>query len=241
MHHSNGSRALVLALVACFLVTCVGCAHVKRDELATDLDALRTEMRGEQQATADGLGARIDDVEASLGARVDRLESQQAENTRRLEQLDQSLRELEDELGVTIERLENAIAFSIPLYFEFDSATIADDQTNVLDRFAGVYSEYYAGDLLTVEGFTDEAGSDAYNMQLGRRRAEEVKSYLTEVAGLDTAQVRAISYGESAERLVAPGQYGHSKGRENRRVVLVIDGVSSAAGAGMEGSGSGSR
>jgi hypothetical protein len=50
-----------------------------------------------------------------------------------------------------------------------------------------------------------------------------VKSYLSEVAGLDPAYLRTISYGEASARLVAPGEYGPEAGRENRRVVLVID------------------
>lgn len=225
MHRIIGNRSLALALAAIFLAATVGCAHVNREELDTDLETMRTEMRAEREASASDINARIDEV----AGRVDEVEASQREAEERMARLEASLTELETELGVTIERLENAIAFSVPLYFEFDSATIVDNQTDVLDRFAGVYSEYYAGDRVTVEGFTDEAGSEAYNMQLGRRRAEEVKSYLTEVAGMTAEQVRAVSYGESPERLISPGEYGHSRGRENRRVVLVIDGPAVAA------------
>jgi peptidoglycan-associated lipoprotein len=206
-------------LVVVFAAGSAGCAHVKRDELNTELDTLATQLRKEQADGDAALAGRISAVETQ----VNDLDQRQAATERRMEQLEQSLRELETEVGVTIERLEGAIAFSVPLYFEFDSSTIEDSQTGALDRFAGVYDEFYDGKLLTVEGFTDEAGSEAYNQRLGMRRAEEVKSYLTEVAGLDVEQVRAVSYGESSERLVAPGEYGPSRGRENRRVVLVID------------------
>lgn len=238
MLQRTGRRTLVLSVLACMLVASVGCAHVNREELATELDTVRAETRAEMEAGDQALDARIDDVESGMSSRMDAIERRQAETEQRLDQLAQSLSELEAELGVTIERLEGAIAFSVPLYFEFDSATIADNQTEVLDRFAGIYSEYYTGDVLTVEGFTDEAGSEAYNIQLGRRRAEEVKSYLTEVAGLDDGEVRAVSYGESPDRLVAPGQWGHERGRENRRVVLVIEGPAAAQMVGATGSGS---
>lgn len=240
MQWKSNRGVAVLSLVAIVAATSVGCAHVNREELATNLDELSTElsteMRAEMEAGDAELAGRIDAVEA----RVDELDARQAATERRMEQLEMSLRELENELGVTIERLENAIAFSVPLYFEFDSATIQDGQTDVLDKFAGVYSEYYDGNLLTVEGFTDEAGPEAYNIRLGKRRAEEVKSYLTEVAGLNPEQVRTVSYGESQERLIAPGQWGHEKGFENRRVVLVIDGAASMTAPTTANSGGGS-
>jgi len=219
MNWSHASRAAVLTLVVVFAAGSVGCAHVNRDEMNTELDTLSTQLRKEQVDGDAALAGRISAVETQLND----LDQRQAETARRVEQLEQSLQELETEVGITIERLEGAIAFSVPLFFEFDSATIEDSQTEALDRFAGVYDEFYGGKLLTVEGFTDEAGSEAYNQRLGMRRAEEVKSYLTEVAGLDEQSVRAVSYGESRDRLVAPGQYGPSRGRENRRVVLVID------------------
>jgi outer membrane protein OmpA-like peptidoglycan-associated protein len=69
-------------------------------------------------------------------------------------------------------------------------------------------------------------------MRLGKNRAEGVKSYLTEVAGLDPQWVRTVSYGESPERLVAPGRFGPDAGSENRRVVLVIDQSAGAPASG---------
>lgn len=217
------SRLATLSLVACFAAVSVGCAHVNREEHTADLEALGSELRAEQQAGDDELATRIDDVEARVDDRMTELEQRQAATEERLERLEMSLQELETEMGVTITRLENAIAFSVPLYFEFDSATLQDDQSGVLDQFAGVYGEFYDGGLLTVEGFTDEAGPVEYNQVLGKRRAEEVKSYLTEIAGLNPERVRTVSYGESPDRLVVPGEWGHERGQQNRRVVLVID------------------
>jgi len=223
------------AALACLLIigSGSGCNHVNRDELATDLDGVRSELRAEQQASADQLAGQIagqiDEVDQRLGGRIDDLELQQAETAERLARLELALADLESQFDVTIVRLENAIAFNVPLHFAFDSATLDENQTDTLDSFAAVYGEFYSGDLVTVEGFTDEAGSEEYNHILGKRRAEEVKSYLTEIAGLDAQHLRTISYGESPARLVTPGKYGHNAGGENRRVVLVIDESSRAS------------
>ena len=62
-----------------------------------------------------------------------------------------------------------------------------------------------------------------------RENQADLNAKLTEVAGLDEQRVRAVSYGESKERLVAPGEYGPNAGEANRRVVIVVDEVSSDA------------
>lgn len=94
----------------------------------------------------------------------------------------------------------------------------------VLDRFASVVKDYYPGALVTIEGFTDPAGSRAYNQRLGKKRAEAVKEYLASAGGFDATQIKAVSYGEALNRQVAPGAKGPGdEGVENRRVALVID------------------
>jgi len=235
--HERWVQTGLWSLLVCLLVigSGSGCNHVRRDELATDLDGVRSELRAEQQESADRLNGRIDGVEQQLGNRMDDLELQQAETAERLARLELALAELESQFDITVERLENGLAFNVPVHFEFDSATLDGNQTGTLDRFATFYGEFYGGDLITVEGFTDEAGPEEYNLILGQRRAEEVKTYLTEIAGLDPQHLRAISYGESYARLVAPGKSGHKSGWENRRVVLVIDESSRASAPGSTG------
>jgi peptidoglycan-associated lipoprotein len=94
----------------------------------------------------------------------------------------------------------------------------------VLDRFSSVVSEYYPGALVTVEGFTDQSGTAAYNLQLGRRRAQAVTEYLATAGGFGADKLKAVSYGEARNRQVVPGAKGPGdRGIENRRVTLVID------------------
>ena len=94
----------------------------------------------------------------------------------------------------------------------------------MLDRFASVVKQYYPGALVTVEGFTDPAGSAAYNRRLGQRRADAVKEYLATAGGFTSETLKAVSYGEVRNRQVVPGAKGPGDaGIENRRVALVID------------------
>lgn len=94
----------------------------------------------------------------------------------------------------------------------------------MLERFATVVKQYYPGALVTVEGFTDPAGSVGYNQRLGQRRADAVKEYLATAGGFASDSLKAVSYGKAKQRQVVPWAHGPGQtGEENRRVALVID------------------
>jgi peptidoglycan-associated lipoprotein len=102
------------------------------------------------------------------------------------------------------------------IYFDFDRAEIQADQRAILQAHA----EYLAGNRnvrVVLEGHTDERGSREYNMGLGERRANAVRSFLT-LSGVSTSQIEVVSYGE--ERPVAMGQ-DEGSWRLNRRVEIV--------------------
>lgn len=207
-------RAMALALLA--LPVLAACAHVGQDELDGRLSDLRAEISQEieagDQQVSDELGGRIDGLEQRTAA------------------LESDLADMEEEFGATIERLETALRFNVPVHFGFDEAEIRQQDRAVLDRFLRVAGNYYPDALITVEGFTDPAGSEAYNMALGQRRADAVRSYLVE-QGMPEGQIRAVSYGENANRQVADAAHGPGEeGWQNRRVVLVIDHGSMSAG-----------
>jgi peptidoglycan-associated lipoprotein len=197
----NAKPAVVLAVA----LSVASCAHVSQK----DLDGQLTTLRGD-------LVQRMDQGDAALGARVDGLAGD-------LAALRTELDAMEREFGVKVEELEASLRVHVPVHFGFDQDALEPGGREVLDRFAGVASRYYPGARVTVEGFTDPAGTAAYNLRLGQRRAEAVKGYLV-AQGVSAERVRAVSYGENTERLVAPDAQGPgTDGWENRRVVLVID------------------
>jgi peptidoglycan-associated lipoprotein len=209
----------LLLLGACLPVTAVlsSCAHVKPEEMESRLSSLRSELQTEiaegDRQTAEALNRRMDGM-------VD----QMAELAMKVAALEEELGTLEREFGMEIQRLEAALRFDMPVYFAFDEAEIRAEDYPVLDRFAEVISQYYPSSLITVEGFTDPAGDAEYNLQLGKRRAEAVKTYLVDRSGLETERLRAVSYGEDTRRQVAGNSHGPgNEGWENRRVALVVD------------------
>jgi peptidoglycan-associated lipoprotein len=178
-----------------------------------DFDAEVARLREEVQVSDRELGSRIDSTNQLVN-----------DHTRRLDALDQELQSFRSEYNVSMERTQGLLKFNVPVHFEFSRSELREEDRPVLDRFATVVKEYYPGALVTVEGFTDPAGTATYNKRLGKKRADAVKEYLASAGGFETTQIKSVSYGESRDRQVVPGAKGPGdEGVENRRVALVID------------------
>lgn len=130
-----------------------------------------------------------------------------------------------DQLRADFEECEcGGMALGLPVYFPFDNAEVRDEDKPILDRFADALQSNHPNAVLTVEGFADPNGSAAYNRRLSQRRADAVRDYLVNQAGLPGDRVRAIGYGEVQNRQVDVGDMGPGEsGIENRRVTFVLD------------------
>ena len=210
---ANGRyRRLVRGGLLLGLVALAGCGYAKRKDVDAQVAQLRTDMQGEIQAGDQALDGRV----TGLDGRVNGLETRAAA-------LEQELRSMRAEFNASIEELKGMLAFNVPVNFEFDSDELRSTDHTVLQKFASVVKGYYPNAVVTVEGFTDPAGSRAYNLDLGRRRAESVKAFLV-TEGLNGDVVKVVSYGEATDRQVVPGAQGPGgEGQQNRRVSLVID------------------
>jgi peptidoglycan-associated lipoprotein len=168
--------------------------------------------------------ARRGEIAESGGHISEELNGRMDELSTRMDGLEGELAALEEDIDARVKELETALRFDVPLYFGFDEDEVGPQYMAFLDRFSQVVTRYYPASLITVEGFTDPVGSQEYNLALGKRRAQAVMDYLVEQGGLSSNRVRAVSYGEAADRLVAAdGQGPGAEGWENRRVALVID------------------
>ena len=104
------------------------------------------------------------------------------------------------------------------VFFETDSTELTPQAVATLDKQAQwlrSYSQY----AFTIEGHADERGTREYNIALGARRAQTVRSYLSS-RGVSAGRMRTISYGK--ERPVAVCN-DISCWSQNRRAVTVLN------------------
>ena len=149
------------------------------------------------------------------------------EMSARIAALRTDLDSLRRQFDVRIVAMENGLRFAMPVTFAYDDANVSGNARPMLERFAQVASRYYPNATITVEGFADPAGSQAYNLALSQRRAENVRAQLASL-GLGGNPLRAVGYGET--RLVVPDAAKDDPGAQsNRRVVFVIENVGAEA------------
>ena len=138
-----------------------------------------------------------------------------------LNALRNDLTSLRTEFGTKITAMEGAVKFAMPVHFGFDEAAVRAQDQAALEKFAQVAMQHYRGATITIEGFTDPAGSQSYNLHLSRERADAVRDFLMS-KGIDGATLRTVGYGKA--RLVRPGAARDDSGAElNRRVTFVVE------------------
>jgi outer membrane protein OmpA-like peptidoglycan-associated protein len=78
----------------------------------------------------------------------------------------------------------------------------------------------HAGREVTIEGHTDNLGSDGYNHGLSQRRADSVKSYLIDHG---VAALRLIALGKGGSSPVAGNHTAAGRQRNSRVEVIIRD------------------
>ena len=86
---------------------------------------------------------------------------------------------------------------------------------NIAGKVKGLTDQYF----IEVQGHTDDTGSSKYNEDLGQRRADSVRRYLSRQHGLQLNRMSTISYGDTLP--VAPNKTRAGRA-QNRRVVVVV-------------------
>ena len=106
--------------------------------------------------------------------------------------------------AVTPPPVPRKVTFSADSLFDFDKATIKPAGKQDLDKVAADLKGA-SFDVITVTGHTDRIGSHAYNMKLSTRRAEAVKAYLVEAAGIPAAKITTKGV-DGANPVTKPGE-----------------------------------
>ena len=89
----------------------------------------------------------------------------------------------------------------VPVYFEFDSSSIAGEQVQRIETNADFIKENPALKI-RIEGNCDPRGTQEYNLALGERRAQAAAQYLVNL-GIGADRLSTVSYGK--ERPLDPG------------------------------------
>jgi outer membrane protein OmpA-like peptidoglycan-associated protein len=113
------------------------------------------------------------------------------------------------------------IRLSSDILFEFDSAQLKPTAQDALGKIAGELARATQAKI-TVEGYTDSFGTDAYNQQLSEARAKAVADFLARQTGLDSSHIASRGFGKTRPIVNPQGSVGEQA--RNRRVEIRIEG-----------------
>ena len=206
---------LALGVSGLFLVS-QGCIAT-RDWVREQMDPLagrvsQSETRASQAENQIGsLSGRMSGVEGKLGQFEGRLGQVDAKTEKALN----SLANLRLERRFVLDLKEGA-------NFGFNSTKLPAEAKREIDGFLSDLKGDPTGadgTIFLVAGHTDNVGSEDYNYELGRRRAEGVARYLITDKKMDPLRVVTVSYGENSPLVENNNPKGRAK---NRRVEILV-------------------
>lgn len=110
----------------------------------------------------------------------------------------------------------------VDVFFGYDRFDLNSDITAGLDQNAvNINSNTSSLQAVVVEGYCDTRGTEEYNLTLGQKRAESVKSYLVK-KGVPADMVQTISKGETEKW--GPGT-SEDAYQQNRRAHFIALGI----------------
>lgn len=148
--------------------------------------------------------------EALSQAREERKEAERARQ--RAEQLAERVNELE------ARQTERGLVLTLgDVLFDFNKATLKPGGERAVSELTKFLKEYPKRTVM-IEGFTDSIGSESYNKELSRRRADAVRMELN-ANGISSGRIQIRGYGESFPVASNNNEAGRQR---NRRVEVII-------------------
>lgn len=188
-------------------------------QAAASAQAAATERDQAKQAQAKSAAEAQSARQQAAAAQLQASQAEQkAEEYRR--QREAELARLQQVLGQIAETRRTALGLVMTLgdksiRFDFDKSDVKPQYREILYRIAGVLSTL-KGYSIYVYGYTDDIGTQAYNLGLSERRAQAVRDVLVQ-AGVDPKIITTKGFGKSDPRVLGDSQQARAA---NRRVEI---------------------
>lgn len=196
-------------------------AEVRRD--SAHASAENAALAGERKRLDDRIGelqsqiAFLEEDRRALAQDKDSLENRVGQLRADRQALEANLQAVLSEIADTRATARGLIVTLPDILFDVDQATLKPEARTTLAKLAGVLLLMPELEL-RIEGHTDATGTEAHNLDLSRRRAESVESFLAS-EGVAGRRMSARGFGEL--RPVA-GNDSPDGRRQNRRVEIVL-------------------
>ncbi len=133
---------------------------------------------------------------------------------------DQVRDQLRGELNDRISNLDDyKTAGDATVLFKFNSSELSDDAKQQLDTLVSGNISSAKRYFIAIQGFTDKVGPAEYNLQLSRRRAEAVQTYLVGAKNVPVYRIQIVGLGKDKP---VNDQKTKDDREKNRRVEVTV-------------------
>jgi outer membrane protein OmpA-like peptidoglycan-associated protein len=192
---------------------------VQQSQAAAQQAQMAAQQEALQRAQADAARAQAEAAAANARAAQVAAEHTAQQASNQTEEMREKLKAQLSQVLATQETARGLIVNLSDVLFDTGKYTLKPDAREKLAKVSGILLAY--PDLkVQVEGYTDNVGSQQYNLTLSQQRGDAVRDYLIS-QGVAAGNITATGYGMSSP--VADNST--SAGRaQNRRVNLVVSG-----------------
>ncbi|GFD86722.1 OmpA family protein [Alteromonas marina] len=113
---------------------------------------------------------------------------------------------------------EETVEITLRVLFDNESAVVKMPKDPEISEFAE-FMKQYPSTTAVVEGHTSAPGTEAYNMDLSKRRAANFKEVMVDMYGIDSSRLETIGYGETQLLDTDNDAEAH---RVNRRISVTV-------------------
>ena len=186
--------------------------QVRRGQFRIYVDGQRVEMKPFDRGAVSGFEIRFPADTDKYGVLVS--------NIKVAEYTNKEAKPTPEKLGISVKETKNAITLGIPerVLFDFNKFILKPKAKSALLSVADFIKEH-PGKKLVVTGYTDNIGSDAYNLKLSLQRAQSVADYLMYVERLSSSIFSIEGKGKANPVASNDTEAGRAK---NRRVEIKI-------------------
>lgn len=224
MSKASLSATIALAVGSLFIAGCATKNYVKQsitpvDKKIEEVDQNAQKRDSQQVSDINKTNQTVDDNEKKLSATTEIARTADNESKSATAKANQNAKDLND-LRNAVANIDDYKPTAEPtvVHFKINKDTLSEDEKGKLDQIAmqiGSMQRYF----ITVEGFTDQTGTKAYNAELSQKRADQVISYLVGSHDIPVYRIHVVGLGD--QKLIDEGK-GKKAREESRRVEIKV-------------------
>src|SRR5438445_10481198 len=166
-----------------------------------DVDRKIAEAQAQSSKKIDSVETQVEDLQQKQKATDTHLSQNDAQIAQASQEAKDALKRAED-AGVLAKLAKGKVAFQQTfnedrVRFKVGKYDLDKNAQAALDEFAGKVKALNEQYYVEIQGHTDDTGGRKLNDELGERRADEVRRYLSRTAKLPLNRMSTISYGHA--------------------------------------------